>query len=161
MYHPIDTFLQTHPAHAVKLALTPVLCTDCEQYVPLGWVEQGQVKCPKGDGWGHRVYSETITNIKDSLYNGLADAGLVEKIASVEIVRVAGKRGYGFVLSNALTEKVVEASRPNVFKTRRDALTESRSRARHHGFGQVRPDNGKTRVYDSADQFQTRFAVEA
>lgn len=158
--HPVDQIVATNPEAARVLALEPVRCTDCGQYVPLGWVEFGTVKCPKNIGangtqYGHRVDRDVITNIKDSFYNNLAVAGLVEKIASAKIVRLAGKRGYGYVLSNALTKEIVEASPANVYNTRGAAVEEASNRARFHGFERMEPIDDKTTQFFSADQFES------
>ena len=72
--HPVDELTTTNSTAATALALAPVRCIDCEQYVPLGWVEYATIKCPKNIGasgvqYGHRVPTEVYDNIKDSIYN--------------------------------------------------------------------------------------------
>lgn len=57
-----------------QLALTPVLCTDCKQYVPLGWVVHSTVVCTKNTGangvqYGHRTERDTIVSVIDQFNN--------------------------------------------------------------------------------------------
>lgn len=156
-YHILDTFLADNAAHAVQVSLKPVLCIDCNQYVPLGWVEFGLTVCPQATGHykGHRGSTEAITSIKDIYYNHLAEAGMVDKRAQVQIVRLAGKRGYGYILFNALTSEIVEASSVSVYSTRGKAVAEARNRARALGFEHLVGDD-KTSVYTSVEQFSAR-----
>lgn len=70
MDHPIELYRWSHPGVTVRLLLESVRCIDCDNYVPLGWIEfPNGVMCPKGNGWGHRIYTETLTNIKDIIMN--------------------------------------------------------------------------------------------
>ena len=69
-----DTTTMTAAAAREAAALEPVLCIDCDQYVPLGWIDFLGVKCPKNFGatgvqYGHRVYTDTIQNIVDTYMN--------------------------------------------------------------------------------------------
>lgn len=158
MSHPIDFALEALPNHKVQLMLEPVLCMDCEQYVPLGWVEFGTQHCPQATGHyrGHRALNEAITSIKDRLYNTLAEAGLLPKRGSVEIVRLVNQRGYGFVLSNDITGQIVEASSVNLYGTRAKAVDQARDRASALGF-EIAPIDDKTSRFESVDAFLQRI----
>ena len=74
MSHPVDQLAATHPGAAEALALEPVRCIDCEQYVPFGWIDSLRVKCPKNIGatgvqYGHRIPTEVYIHIKDQVFN--------------------------------------------------------------------------------------------
>jgi hypothetical protein len=54
--------------------LTPVVCNDCRQVVPFGWVMFGTVKCPDNIGatgieYGHRIARDEY----DALENAMAE----------------------------------------------------------------------------------------
>lgn len=72
------TIFDTDPAAAVALALTPVLCIDCDQYVPFGWVDNTAApKCPEGFGasgsqHGHRIPNAVVSHVKDLVANQYA-----------------------------------------------------------------------------------------
>lgn len=71
--HPIDA-LVSNDGITVRVLLAPVLCIDCNTYVPLGWVEYGTVRCPEnfdanGVQYGHRVSTAVLTNAKDTIMN--------------------------------------------------------------------------------------------
>jgi hypothetical protein len=159
--HPIDFALDALPEHKVQLMLEPMLCIDCEQYVPLGWVVFGLTKCPKATSHypGHRALTEAITKVKDRLYNTLAEAGLLPKRGSVQIVRLDGTRGYGYILFNAITGEIVEATSVSVYPTRAEAVSESRNRLRALGFESVTDADPKTTVFQSVQAFNQRVSV--
>jgi hypothetical protein len=159
MDHPIDSALGPH--HKVQLMLEPVLCTDCGQYVPLGWIEFGLAKCPAATGHyqGHRTSNEVVTSVKDRMYNNLAEAGLLAKWGRVQIVRLDGKRGYGYILFNDITGKVVEASSVSLYPTRVKAVANARNRLRALGFEFILGEDDKTSVYASAEAFNQRVSV--
>lgn len=76
MNHPVDELVQNDGV-TMAVLLAPVLCIDCGQFVPFGWVESGTVKCPENWGgpggnsvqYGHRVPQEVWNSVKDKAYN--------------------------------------------------------------------------------------------
>jgi hypothetical protein len=70
-----ETVLSNLPADVqVRIALEPVKCIDCAQYVPHGWINDLAVKCPKNIGasgvqYGHRVPREVPGSVVDSIVN--------------------------------------------------------------------------------------------
>jgi hypothetical protein len=57
-----------------RLVLEPVMCSDCKQTVPLGWVEYGTVRCADNVGangvqYGHRVPSYVYDHLLDRAFN--------------------------------------------------------------------------------------------
>lgn len=58
----------------VRIALEPVLCIDCNQYVPNGWINNLAVKCSASIGatgvqYGHRVPREVPASVVDMVVN--------------------------------------------------------------------------------------------
>lgn len=63
------------PQAQVAVALAPVLCTDCGEYFPLGWVAMvGAPMCPRVDrrNYPHRASNEVIDQVSDQVANRYA-----------------------------------------------------------------------------------------
>lgn len=45
--------------------LTPVLCVDCHHYVPFGWIDSTEVKCPGSEHrYSHRIPTQVWDHLK-------------------------------------------------------------------------------------------------
>ena len=59
-------YLDAAVARAEAVALAPVLCRDCDTYVPAGWVGSTNApRCPKTVGYAHRAYTDALQSARD------------------------------------------------------------------------------------------------
>lgn len=57
-----------------EVALAPVLCVDCDTYVPAGWIDfVDSPKCPT-TGHTHRVSTYVLTHVIDRAWNAMRTA---------------------------------------------------------------------------------------
>jgi hypothetical protein len=67
------------PSQVVRYALEPVLCNDCETYVPFGWIDSTLApKCPKNIGatgvqYGHRIDRVVFDHLLDKAKNAVLE----------------------------------------------------------------------------------------